>query len=229
MDYTHYQWRRLRQFLPNTKAPRYVPLTGDNADGRAGQWRLRVSSKYFETAFHLLYPNGFHLSAAVLELLGAEAIAALWADRGRVLVTRGRNFCTGRLNLSRLSFTEAERVATWISRLTGSGSTLHHGPRSFDAPMLYFDPDATANLLQALSDTWMAQASCLQRKFQLPASRQVITPRETIAAGLMMPPPTARAGTILAKTRNRRVPALPRPNHPPVLNPAVPAGPAEPG
>jgi len=226
MDYTHYQWRRLRQYLPNTKAPRYVPVKGESADGRAGQWRLRVSSKYFETAFHLLYPDGFQLNSSVLELLGAEAIGSLWADRGRILVTRGRNYCTGRLNLSRLTFEQAELVGEWISRLTGSGSTLHHGPRSFDAPMLYFDPEATENLMRALSETWMAQAGCLERKFQLPISRQAVTPRESLAAGLMMPPPTARAGTIVAKSRNRRVPSLPRPNNPPLLRPAAASAPA---
>lgn len=214
MDYTHYQWRRLRQFLPNTKAPRYVPVKG--GDSRAGQWRLRVSSKYFETAFKLLYPDGCQISAAVLELLGAEAIAAIWADRGRILVTRGRNYCTGRLNLSRFTFEEAELIAQWISRLTGSGSTLHHGPRSFDAPMLYFDPEATANLMQAVADTWMAQAPCLEKKFKLPTSRRVLLPRETLAAELMMPPPTVKSGSGLLK-RNRRIPALPRPNDPPLL------------
>jgi len=223
MDYTHYQWRRLRQFLPNTKAPRYVPVKGDSADGRAGQWRLRVSSKYFETAFHLLYPDGFVLSSSVLELLGAEAIGSLWADRGRILVTRGRNFCTGRLNLSRLTFEQAELVGEWISRLTGSGSTLHHGPRSFDAPMLYFDPEATENLMRAVADTWMAQAGCLKHKFQLPASRQVITPRESLSAALMMPPPTARPGATVLKSKGRRVPALPRPNGPPRIKPATEA------
>ncbi len=217
MDYTHYQWRRLRQFLPNTKAPRYVPVKGDTGDGRAGQWRLRVSSKYFETAFHLLYPDGFQLRPPVLELLGAEAIASLWADRGRILVTRGRNFATGRLNLSRLTFEEAELVAEWISRLTGSGSTLHHGPRSFEAPMLYFDAESTANLMRAVSDTWMAQAGCLQRKFQVPLLGRPISASEALAAELAMPPPTARRGAGLLKTRNRRVPALPRPNDPPVL------------
>ena len=216
MDYTHYQWRRLRQFLPNTKAPRYVPVKGADADGRAGQWRLRVSSKFFETAFHLLYPDGFQVNEAVFSLLGAEAIAAIWADRGRILVTRGRNYCTGRLNLSRYTFEEAELMAQWISRLTGSGSTLHHGPRSFDSPMLYFDPESTANLMQAVADTWMAQAPCLERKFQLPESRQVLLPKETLAAELMMPPPTVKAGSALLK-RGRRVPVFPRPNNPPLL------------
>ena len=221
MDFTHYQWRRLRQFLPNTRAPRYVPIKGSETDGMAGQWRLRVSSKYFETAFKLLYPDGFKVSAAVLELLGAEAIASLWADRGRVLVTKGRNYCTGRLNLSRCSFEEAELIAQWIARLTGAGSTLHHGPRSFDAPMLYFDPEATHALLAAVGDTWMAQAPCLQRKFRLPKPQRVLTTREALAAEQLMPPPTARSGSSLLKP-NRRIPQLPqsgtpRSGEPPVL------------
>jgi len=120
-EYTHYQWRRLRQFLPTTKEPKYHP-TGDGKAG-TGQWRLRVSSKSFETAFHLLYPDGFRLSSAVLELLGAEAIGALWADRGRVLMTRGANYCNGRLHLSRY------RAAASLAPLGGRADALLRLPR----------------------------------------------------------------------------------------------------
>ena len=230
MEYTHYQWRRLRQFLPTTKEPKYHP-TGDSKAG-TGQWRLRVSSKSFETAFHLLYPDGFRLSSAVLELLGAEAIGALWADRGRVLMTRGANYCNGRLNLSRYSFEEAQLVAEWIYKLTGTEGRLHHSPRSVDAPMLYYDSLATEGLIAALRGTWMAQAECLARKFRTP-DRFLRDSRagghERLQAEMLMPQVLTRRapGSLLQRREGggRRVPGtshdLPRPEGPPLLRQEV--------
>lgn len=222
-DYVHYQWRRLRQFLPTTREPRYYP--SDGGDGGTGQWRLRVSSKSFETAFHLLYPKGFLLSSAVLELLGAEAIAALWADRGRVILTRGAHYCNGRLNLSRYKFEEAELVLEWIARLTGSQGQLHHGPRSTEAPMLYYDSEATENLINAVRSTWMAQAECLERKFKTPRRflRDVIgSERDLRQATLMLPQvrPRRASGPLLQR---RESPGRRIPGHPPapVVTPPV--------
>jgi hypothetical protein len=242
MDYIHYQWRRLRQFLPETREPRYHPVAGGDDTSRAGQWRLRVSSKYFETAFQLLYPidqgapvqtgetpiRHFQVSSAVLELLGAEAIASLWADRGRILTTRGANYATGRLNLSRFSFEQAELIGNWIRTLTGCEATLDHGPRSFEAPMLYYDWAATEHLIKALTGTWMSQADCLQRKFTVPSGFQRsgrASLREKLQAEMLMPATLSRRapGSLLQKRRDgggRRVPGAasePRPEHPPAI------------
>jgi hypothetical protein len=242
MDYIHYQWRRLRQFLPETREPRYHPVSGGDDTSRAGQWRLRVSSKYFETAFQLLYPidqgapvqtgetpiRHFQVSSAVLELLGAEAIASLWADRGRILTTRGANYATGRLNLSRFSFEQAELIGNWIRTLTGCEAMLDHGPRSFEAPMLYYDWAATEHLIKALTGTWMSQADCLQRKFTVPSGFQRsgrASLREKLQAEMLMPATLSRRapGSLLQKRRDgggRRVPGAasePRPEHPPAI------------
>lgn len=207
-EYTHYQWRRLRQFLPLTKEPRYYPTVG-GPEG-TGQWRLRVSSKYFETAYHLLYPEGgpMQVSSAVLELLGAEAIASLWADRGYVLMTKSANYCNGRLNLSRFSFAEAELIHEWIHRLTGCEGRVHHSPRRVDAPMLYYDSLATETLIAALRSTWMAQAPCLARKFRTPQRDGMRLPadsRERLEAEMMMPQVhTRRVPGPLLQVRTRR-------------------------
>lgn len=227
-DYTAYQWRRLRQYLPTTKEPKYYPTSGTS---HTGQWRLRVSSKYFETAFHLLYPDGFHLSSAVLELLGSEAIGALWADRGRVLMTKRSNYCNGRLNLSRYTFAEAELLYEWIHRLTGADGRVHHNPRDITAPMLYYDSLATERLIHALRGTWMAQAPCLERKFRTPQRPAHLMPKdsaERLQAEMMMPQlQTRRSATPLLQLRKpRRAPgqqAEPRPEGPPALRPADPA------
>lgn len=234
-EYTFYQWRRLRQFLPLTKEPRYYP-TADGTEG-TGQWRLRVSSKFFETAYRLLYPEGgpMQVSSAVLELLGAEAIAALWADRGRVLMTRSANFCSGRLNLSRFSFAEAELIHEWIHRLTGCDGRVHHSPRRVDAPMLYFDSLATETLIHSLHGTWMAQAPCLARKFRTPQRGQRLPAdsRERLAAEMMMPQvPTRRVPGPLLQVRARRggggQQEEPRPEGVPLLRRAMPAAEREP-
>lgn len=188
-DYTHYQWRRLRQFLPAIKEPRYHP-TGDGG-GDTGQWRLRVSSLYFETAYNLLYPNGFRLSSGVLELLGSEAIATLWADRGRVLMSRGAAHCNGRLNLSRFQPEEAELIGEWIYRLTGAEGRLQASPRPPYGPLISYDSQATEVLIASLSSTWHAQAECLERKFRRPDRRG-------------RPPEGRRAEALRQRSRNSK-------------------------
>lgn len=206
-DYAHYQWRRLRQFLPTSKEPRFHPMT--NSSG--GQWRLRVCSRHFETAYKLLYGsgNGMAVSSNVLELLGAEAIATLWADRGRILMTRGDNYCTGRLNLSRCSFDEAALIHDWIFTLTGCMGRLHHSARSREAPMLYYDTDACQQLMAALQKTWMAQAQCLALKFRTPApaaTAAASASAEQLQAEMMMPQVLPRPMAVLQKRQPRRVP-----------------------
>ncbi len=209
-DYSRYQWRRLCQFIPSAKAP--VLHEGSGGGEGKGQWRLRVSSRWFETAYNMLYPlsgmdetgyRPFRIEPTTLDLLGAEAIAALWADRGRLLV--GGKRLRGQLNLSRVSFAEAELVCEWIARLTGCHGVVDHSPRNGAAPMLFFDREAVLGMLQALRPTWMAQAECLASKFQpkdelkLPPvapSRRHVTPR---------PPSRRRAVPVL---RNEQPPEL---------------------
>lgn len=168
-DYAFYQWRRVRQFLPAIKPPVHHALK-PNQKGGGAQWRLRVSSRWFETAWRLLYkPDGFRVTSPVLELLGAEAIGSLWADRGRVLIPRSGERCFGRLNLSRYDWESAELVHDWIGMLTGARGRVHHSPTSVDAPMLFYDDEATQAILSAIDRTWMAQAPCLAKKFRRPA------------------------------------------------------------
>lgn len=234
-DYASYQWRRLCQFIPTAKPPRFHALSEDAAADLAedrGQWRLRVTSRWFETAYNMLYPLGeadpetgfrpFHIQQPALELLGAEAIASLWADRGRVV--RGSTSLRGQLNLSRISFDEAELVAAWIGRLTGVNGEVDRNPRNHDAPMLFFEQDELMALLQTLHPTWMAQAPCLEEKFKpkpLPPGK---TPRPSRRRRLPVTPPVSgpASGTVptpAERKRNRRIP-MPRPLLPPLLNSA---------
>lgn len=199
-DYTHYQWRRLRQFLPTIKEPRYYATDGS---GDTGQWRLRVSSLSFETAYKLLYPNGLRLTSTVLELLGSEAIASLWADRGRVLLTRGAAHCSGRLNLSRFQVEEVALIHEWIQRLTGAEGRLQASSRPPFGPMLSFDSMATETLIASLSSTWMAQAECLARKFRRPQRYSAAA-----LAQLQRPRPQPPERAVLQRGSGRRVPVL---------------------
>lgn len=179
-DYSFYQWRRLCQFLPRVHQPRlHENVTGklienpEESDD-AAQWRMRTSSKHFRVAFTLLYPHGsgrgIQLTSDALSLLGAEAIASLWADRGRLVQGRGQPHVQGRLNLSRYDWGSAGCIAQWIQSLTGACSQIASNPRSKRSPMLFFDHSSIARLLGQLGDTWMAQAGCLRPKFALPAA-----------------------------------------------------------
>ena len=188
-DYAFYQWRRLQAFLPAIKPPKLQAVTGSSDD--AGQWALRCGSRWFETAWRLLYGvhGRFEVNPEVLQLLGAEALGSLWADRGRVLMTRGANFCHGRLNLSRYSWESAALIHSWIQLLTGASGKVHHSPRSVELPMLYYDSDNTERLVRSLSNTWMGGADCLQRKFRLPQRRhrQQLDLTEAVEAQNLMP------------------------------------------
>lgn len=210
-DYAHYQWRRLRQFLPTAKEPKFHPMT--NSAG--GQWRLRVCSRHFETAYRLLYgEERMSITSTVLELLGAEAIATLWADRGRILMTRGANYCNGRLNLSRCTFDEAALIHDWIYTLTGTLGRLHHSTRSKDAPMLYYDTEACQQLMQALRQTWMAQSECLAMKFRTPEPAvevAAVNVKEELQAEMLMPQVRPRPVAVLQQRQARRVPGAPIP------------------
>ena len=234
-DYAHYQWRRICQFIPTAKAPRFHPL-GPDGEGEGddrGQWRLRITSRWFETAYNMLYPlsgadpesgfRPFRIEQPALELLGAEAIASLWADRGRVL--RGTGALKGQLNLSRISFEEADLLAAWISRLTGASGEVDRSPRNANAPMLFLEQDDLLAMLQALRPTWMAQAPCLLSKFQpeLPPPSKAI-PRRSRRRRLALSAaiesgPAGVAPVPAERKRNRRIPVQ-RPMLPPLLNQA---------
>jgi hypothetical protein len=206
-DYAFYQWRRLATFLPTMKQP---VLQAVPAREGTGQWNLRCGSRWFETAWRLLYGvhGRFEVNPEVLQLLGAEALGSLWADRGRVLMTRGANYCQGRLNLSRYSWESAALLHSWIQLLTGASGKVHHSPRSVELPMLYYDSDNTERLVRAMASTWMAGSDCLQKKFRLPerSARGKSDPREILEAQALMPvlpftPPTAAAPLVRQKRR----------------------------
>jgi hypothetical protein len=175
-DYIHYKWRRLCQYLPRTTAPQLYRLgrADANENEAFGQWRLRVGSRHFRVASNLLYPDGnsggIRLTSEPLELVGAEGIGALWADRGRIHYNRSSSFSQGRLNLSRFDWTSAALIAEWIGTLTGSHGELLPNPRLPETPMLFFDHLAIVRLMDALSGTWMAQAACLKPRFLLKES-----------------------------------------------------------
>ncbi len=189
-DYIWYQWRRLAVFLPTIRQPRlHEAVTGladedGSLDGKAAQWRLRVSSVHLQAAWRMLHPSGpanplqgsnnapLLITPECLSMLGIEAMAALWADRGRLHQPRGNPHAQGRLNLSRYDWASAATIQRWISHLAGADSKLAENPRSSGAPMLFFEHSELAKLLGQMSDTWMAQAGCLERKFRTQESRE---------------------------------------------------------
>jgi hypothetical protein len=175
-DYILYKWRRICQFLPQTTPPQLYRLGrgGAQPDEAFGQWRLRVGSKHFQVASNLLYPDGsancIRLTSEPLELVGAEGIGALWADRGRIFHNRSSSFSQGRLNLSRYDWSSAALIGEWIGTLTGAHGQLLPNPRLPETPMLFFDHLALARLMDVLGNTWMSQANCLKPRFHLKES-----------------------------------------------------------
>lgn len=222
-DYVLYQYRRLQQFLPEISPPRFYPDRSSETS-QTGQWRIRIHSRWFETAYNLLYPDGLQLRSCVLELLGAEAIAALWADRGWMGLTKAGHYCHGRLSLSRYSFDEAELIGEWISRLTGAGSRLTRSKRSASSPVLIFDWQAAETLMRALDRTWMAQASCLAHKFLLPNTHdrpQRAGAQEQLEAELLLSRGVAPVKATLQRNPRRAAPPAPDAKRPMPLGPPV--------
>ena len=224
--YSDYQWRRIVQFIPSAKPPKFHPMDPAHTDPATskGQWRLRLSSRWFETAYNLLYPQShadprgfrpFRIQPAALELLGAEAIGCLWADRGRLI--RNTRYLRGQLNLARISWEEAELVRDWIARLTGAHAKLDGSTRNAEAAMLFYGEDAMRELLAALRPQWVSQAPCLAAKFQPPESqgrehtlrRQSLHQQVISSGGISRQAPSRRQAQ-----RNRRVP---RPLLPPSI------------
>ena len=255
--YSTYQWRRLCQFLPNCRPPRShetktgrpIPEKADSmgtqephrapSDSRLPQaeigreprqWRVRVSSRHFKIAQRLLYSGGagpFCVTSDALSLVGGEAMASLWADRGRIIKMRrskrDQPNCRGRLNLSRYSWDSALTVANWIGALTGARSTVIRNPRNQNSPMLDMEHGELARFLALLGDTWMAQAPELQSKFQLDglAAFQEMLTAQRMAPH--MPPMTEERADAMLRTED--IPTLPIQNigssrRVPVLHPS---------
>jgi hypothetical protein len=152
-----------------------APEPADNEEGtQQAQWRMRVSSLHFQSALHLLYPmgggRGLEITSDALSLVGAEALASLWADRGRLMRRKSSSCVEGRLNLSRLSFGSAATIAQWIAQVAWAQPVLAPNPRYPSAPMLFFDHTQMARFLGVLGETWMATAPSLASKFALPAA-----------------------------------------------------------
>lgn len=181
-DYIWYQWRRISVFLPKTKPPRlHEALSGtaidpQEKDDKAAQWRLRVSSIHLQVARRLLYPQPNssqpQITSDALSLLGVEAMACLWADRGRLVQPRGNPHAQGRLNLSRYDWRSAATFQQWIAALAGAHGQVAANPRNPASPMLFFDHQAVTTLIGMMGETWMANASCLKARFQLKAARE---------------------------------------------------------
>jgi hypothetical protein len=194
------------------------------------QWRMRVSCLHFRTAFNMLYPmgggHGLEITPDALSLVGAEAMASLWADRGRMMKRKSSSCVEGRLSLSRHSWVSAATIAQWISQVAWAQPTLAPNPRYPKLPMLYFDHTQLTRFLGVLGETWMATAPSLASKFALPSAidlqQQLIDERLALYAPMEA---AALQGTISAP-----MPALrtttgngTRPRPAPTLPPEIPA------
>jgi hypothetical protein len=165
-EYALYQWKRLKQFMPKAPEPSFVGSYNPESRPGAGNWRIRVGSKWFETAYKLLYPEGnFQITSSALELIGAEGIGALWADRGRIFPSKRSRGLIGHLHLHRYSWESAQLVHDWIYTLTGATGRIGHSPSAQERPMIRYSPKDVAKLIRAISHTWMAQARCLRDQF----------------------------------------------------------------
>lgn len=171
-EYADYQWRRLLQVLPDTRRPQRVgPETGTQ------WWRLRVGSRYFEPAYNLLYGpgdgRGVAITREMLQLVGGEGIACLWADRGRIISSRSRRVSggpherQGLIHLSRATVAEAHVVAQWIAALTGAQCEVAPNARQILSPVLILDYANLKMLLEAMERSWHAQSQCLWPLFNL--------------------------------------------------------------
>lgn len=164
-----HEWEQLREFLPTIKPYKWVPGYSDRAAPGAGNWQVRVSSRYFETAHNLLYSNGFYvIRSSILELLGAEAIAALWADRGELLEAINRKGVLGKLTLNRYDFKGAECVRDWLYTLTGAKTWMSHVSYAPTTPVLEFDRQSMTQLMESIAHTWYAKTPVLRRQFDVP-------------------------------------------------------------
>jgi hypothetical protein len=164
-----HQRSRLLAYLPRMKEPRWVPSTATGARQEAGWWRLRVANASLETAWRLLYHSGsYSITEEILEILGIDAIASLWADRGSLKSRANRSICTGRLNLVRHGFPSAQLIHDWIYTHTGVTGSIIRSPHSGDVPVIRYDTDAVEALMQRLQHTWYAKEETLRAVFRTP-------------------------------------------------------------
>ena len=132
----------LRQFLP-TKAsitPYQTPLR--DSGRRTTVLRFRLSSGALRPVYNLLYPNHEReITRPVLELLGGQAAAWLWAHGCRLDAEGAQLAHVGSLR------DEALLIAGWLQVLTGATAELDSG---FAKPRLRLDRQQAACVQQAL-------------------------------------------------------------------------------
>lgn len=204
LEYAHYQRSRLLRLVPTIRPPLWVKRRDASATETDGGYQLRFSSIYLETAYMLAYPNGeYRISSGILEMLGAEAIACLWADRGRIKIHKQRNTAVGLLLLQRHEFDAAELIHDWIFTLTGARARIGRNRATAHMPALWYTTDQLEKLMAALAHTWPAKAECLMPKFYRPAmspevlfSKPSFKPVASVAA--VLTPPSIRRASRLA-------------------------------
>ena len=134
-----------RNFVP-TKAEIVPYMTPARASGKRTEiLRFRVSTTKLRPVFNLLYPCGEReITSAVLELLGAQALAWAWAEGGRL-----RDDGSADLVRCGAYLVEAERMSHWIASLTGAQSMVM---TDRVRPRLHFEKQDARLLTSAIID-----------------------------------------------------------------------------
>jgi hypothetical protein len=134
-----------RHFLP-TKAQIVHYRSTPRSNGRTTPvLRFRVSSNKLWPVYNLLYPRRTRrITSAVLEILGAQAAAWLWADGAKIRRD-------GSIELARVGTTESEafRVQEWLETLTGAASNVIH---EYLRPRLLFSQQQASKIQGALGN-----------------------------------------------------------------------------
>jgi hypothetical protein len=133
-----------RHFLP-TKAQIVPYNTTPRSNGKTTPvLRFRVSTSKLFPIYNLLYPRGERrITSTVIDMLGAQAAAWLWAEGARPQAG-------GTTELARvgLSTQEALLVQQWLEMLTGAVSQVD---LERVRPRLWFDAEQSRKLKDALS------------------------------------------------------------------------------
>lgn len=132
-----------RHFLP-TKAQIVPYSTTPRSNGKTTPvLRFRVSTSKLFPIYNLLYPRGERqITSTVIDMLGAQAAAWLWAEGARPQVD-------GTTELARvgLSTQEALLVQQWLEMLTGAVSQVD---LERIRPRLWFDAEQSRKIKDAL-------------------------------------------------------------------------------
>ena len=132
-----------RHFLP-TKAQIVPYRTTPRSNGKTTPvLRFRVSTGKLFPIYNLLYPRGErHITSTVIDMLGAQAAAWLWAEGARP-------HADGTTELARvgLSTQEALLVQQWLEMLTGAVSQVD---LERIRPRLWFDAEQSRKIKEAL-------------------------------------------------------------------------------